>query len=73
METTITLIETLKDQIRGFDYQPVIKLGMELAEKFDITEFCVQVSSRQKNLPLFFVVLINFLGFILITRYKHLA
>ena len=52
VETTISLIETLKKQLREFEHQRVITFGMELAAKFEITEFGVQVSSRRRNLPL---------------------
>ena len=52
VETTISLIETLKEQLREFEHQCVIEYGMELAAKFEITEFSEQVSSRRRNLPL---------------------
>ena len=52
VETTIILIETLKELLRKFELQRVITYGMELAAKFEITEFGVQVSSRRRNLPL---------------------
>ena len=52
VETTISLIETLKTQLREFEHQRVITYGLELAAKFEITEFGELVSSRWRDLSL---------------------
>ena len=51
VESTITLIDTLKAQLSDFDHERVIAHSLELAAKFQINEFSEHVSRRQKSLP----------------------